>query len=301
MVKSTLNKINNWLHAEPFSIVFDGLFWSFVLLLGFPIAGFGCLLRMLYEVLYYLLGPRDIQPKALARNGAKQDLAVVITGCDSGFGKELALQLSAQGFVVFCGCLREESFGQFTQDVAPKAIPILMDVTSDDSVNAALQRIAKWLAKSNDNKKQRRLHALVNNAGICYCGRIDWMKVADFKKIMDVNYFGVIRCTKAFMPIFKKQTAQGTYSNARIVNMISVAGMVAGGEFASAYEASKHATDAFTTNLRLELRSFGVQVVAVNPTFHATPMANTNNIEMGVKSVWDSMSPSLQKEYGEGM
>lgn len=131
-------------------------------------------------------------------------------------------------------------------------------------------------------------------------GLVDWMKVSDFKAVFEVNFFGTLRCVKAFLPILKHQAAAGTYKNGRIINMISTAGIFSGGIISNAYESSKHALDAFTTNLRLEMKPFGISVTAINPGMHKTPAADGKAIAGSLKKVWDSMTPEHQTEYGEG-
>lgn len=175
-----------------------------------------------------------------------------------------------------------------------------MDVTKDKDVEDAAKIVEKWLV-DGDKSKRRCLHALVNNAGIGIAGLSDWLKVSDFQAIMDVNFFGTIRCVKAFSPILKQQVSTRTYTDARVVNMVSSAGFIAGGIFSAAYESSKHAVDAYTTNLRLELSSFGIKVTALNPGMHKTPLAEGKAIAKGMKKVWDALSPEHRKEYGEGM
>ena len=115
-----------------------------------------------------------------------------------------------------------------------------------------------------------------------------------------VNYFGVIRMTKAFLPILKKQASTGEYTCSQIVNVISVAGMIsAGGLAASTYEGSKHAAEAFTNALRLEMKMYGIHVVALNPSFFDTPL--TNNVKERLSSqLSDKLSTNTKKEYGKG-
>ena len=199
--------------------------------------------------------------------------------------------------MVFPACLFKESFEQFNGE--PRIIPLQMDVTKDKDVQVAVNAVEKWLA-DGDKSRRRCLHALVNNAGIGYAGLSDWLEISDFQAIMDVNFFGTIRCIKGFLPILKRQAATGSHTQARVVNMISSAGFFAGGIVSTAYESSKHAVDAYTTNLRLELSSFGIKVVALNPGMHKTPLAEGKAIAMNMKKIWGNMSTERREEYGEG-
>jgi NAD(P)-dependent dehydrogenase (short-subunit alcohol dehydrogenase family) len=123
------------------------------------------------------------------------------------------------------------------------------------------------------------------------------IKVSHVQAIFAVNYMGLVRCCKSFLPIFKKQAIEKTHTDARIINVCSMAGLCAGPGIAP-YFASKHAAVAFTAGLRMELKAFGIQVSAVNPSFHETPLVNT--MWDRLTSVWESLPEEKRKEYGEG-
>lgn len=289
-----LHKINGILHQEPMATVANGCFWYLILLFIAPLLAFGNLFFTAYKVIAFYGWKKEILPK----DHPDKTLAVVVTGCDSGFGKELVFSLVSKGFVVFPACLMKESFDHFKGE--SKIIPIQMDVTKDKDVEDALQVVQKWLQSEDDDKsKKRYLHALVNNAGIGIAGLSDWFKLSDFQFIMDVNFFGAIRCVKAFLPILKRQAADGSWRFGRVVNMVSTAGLFAGGIISAAYDSSKHALDAYTTNLRVELEPFGIKVVGLNPSLHKTPLAEGKAIAKGMKKVWDDMDPDHREEYGE--
>ena len=212
-----MNFLNNLVHIEPISIVVDLIFWLVVFLVGFPVAAGVSLIRGLCLFLGYFIRPSDLDPKI---NGSTDEYAIVITGCDTGFGRELVEPLTARGYTVFAGCLYKDSFRHFRND--PLVTPILFDVTNDKSVTDAFKVVSAWLAGSG--KKKRYMHALVNNAGVGIPTMIDWAPLSDFKTYIDVNYLGMVRSVKTFMPIFQNQAAERTYSDARIVNMLSMAG-----------------------------------------------------------------------------
>jgi NAD(P)-dependent dehydrogenase (short-subunit alcohol dehydrogenase family) len=347
-----LQKLNALLHQEPYSSIAYCVYWSVVLLVGAPLAGISLMWMFCYEMSrQYVWKRRRIEPKKKNNNNtvASSLLAVVVTGCDSGFGKELVFRLAAEGFVVFAGCLEEESTKAFASAGEPLIQPLLLDVTSDNDVQEASQTVQKWLSgggtdPNNKNNVKRYLHAVVNNAGVAKCGYIDWTKLSDYEFCMEgevykrhlvdfwhfgccrrrrfslfflpfvclfdclcrslapiyytVNCYAQIRMVKAFLPLFKKQAT--AYGDSQIMNMVSMAGMLSGtGLGLAPYEVSKHAAEAFTDALRLEMKMFGVSVVSVNPSFHTTPL--TTNIQAKLKKgLWDPMPPALQNEYGPG-
>lgn len=303
----TLHQFNALLHEEPIQTIAYGLFW-FVLLLGStPILGFGVLFYTGYQVIRHVTGFRNdkICPKELQQEQSSNTikLAVLVTGCDSGFGHEIAFSLMSQGFVVFAGCLNpKESFPEFFQKKDDnKIIPLAMDVTNDQQVLEAYTTVETWLEKAENTNESRYLHALINNAGIGIGGLIDWLDISDFQNTMNVNFIGCVRVVKTFLPIFKQQVVSNTYMKARIINVVSTAGIFAGGIMTVAYECSKHAQEAFTTNLRLELKPFGIPVVAITPGSHRSPMIDGKNIANGMRKVWNKLTKEKQNEYGQGM
>lgn len=282
--------INKFLHTEPFSFIFYGIFWSGVLIIVYPVVGILLLIISMLKVIKYLHSPKA---KVVdAKNGDKE-LAVYITGCDSGFGKDLAFALYDKGFIVFPGCLSEDGMKQF--EGMANMFPIKVDVTKDEHTNEAATYISKWLQQPS-SKKQRVLHCIVNNAGIGNLGLIDWLDLSTFRKVMDVNCFGTIRTVKSFFPIFKKQVFEKSHPEARIVNVTSLAGLMSN-TGACAYSSSKHAAEAFTACLRLELQAFNIPVVSVNPSWHQTPLSDSTGAKLD--DVWNDLSPEVQEEYGK--
>ncbi|CAB9502206.1 Short-chain dehydrogenase/reductase family 9C member 7 [Seminavis robusta] len=292
MVIGLINCINDVLHVEPISILVDTLFWLLVILIGYPLAAVVYLFRMIFQVLGWCLGGGG---KVDPHSFEDKEFTVFVTGCDTGFGREAVPVLTARGFTVFCGCLHKSSFQYFEDDSL--AIPVQLDVTSDKSVAEAYKVVVAWLGAGS--KKQRHFHALVNNAGIVRTGLVDWVKMSDFQAAMNVNFYGVLRCVKEFMPLFKKQAAEGTYSGARIVNMSSIMGMFPGGICGTPYVASKYAVDSMTENLRLEMMPYGVRVVCINPSIHNTTLTRPDTMDESICQVWNAMSPSLREDYGK--
>mmetsp|Transcript_784 Transcript_784/g.1410 ORF Transcript_784/g.1410 Transcript_784/m.1410 type:complete len:221 (+) Transcript_784:253-915(+) len=191
--------LNKLLHRPPLSFLSYGIFWSFFLIVLSPLAGAVLTLITAYKTVRYIIllpfGLEDGEKiKAVASSeGDAIELAVLITGCDSGFGYDLALGLASKGFVVFAGCLRKESWEQFAG--INKIKPLQMDITDDTEVADAEAQVRKWF---ENDKGRRFFHALVNNAGIGSSGRIDWIKLEAYRSIMEVNYFSMIRVTQTF-------------------------------------------------------------------------------------------------------
>jgi NAD(P)-dependent dehydrogenase (short-subunit alcohol dehydrogenase family) len=169
---------------------------------------------------------------------------IVITGASTGIGKATALHLDELGFRVFAG-VRKEADGQaLVKEASDKLTPILLDVTDDDSIFAAVTAVTE--------STSGELFGLVNNAGLSLNGPLELVPVSEIKKLMDVNVIGLLAVTKAFLPLLRK-------SQGRIVNISSGHGLLAVPD-KSAYAASKFAVQAISDALRVELRPFGVSV-----------------------------------------
>jgi NAD(P)-dependent dehydrogenase (short-subunit alcohol dehydrogenase family) len=108
-----------------------------------------------------------------------------------------------------------------------------------------------------------------------------------------VNYFGMIRTIKAFLPLLKAQARD--YKDARVINIVSMAGLVVGG-LAAPYHGSKYAAEALSTSLRMELRPFHIRVITVNPSFHTSPL--TSNMRQSLTKMWNDLPLNRQEEYG---
>lgn len=110
-----------------------------------------------------------------------------------------------------------------------------------------------YLQQIEKENPQQGLYAVVLNAGVGRGGVVDWMPLEEYRSIMEVNFFSVVAVVKACLPLLKQ--AKG-----RIVNVTSFAGLFHGAPCMSAYCASKHASEAFTTSLRLEIKGWGIKV-----------------------------------------
>lgn len=264
---------------------------------------------MIVKLLLWYKGNDYYDPK----RHPEKDLAIVVTGCDSGFGKEICLWAADAGFVVFAACLKADSLEDFGHHNNIHAV--VLDVTSDKDVANSVSKVKKWL-EDKSSKKKRVLHALINNAGIWTGAETDWTDLSVYQKVMDgayrtwlwrssmfvltfciVNFFGTVRCCKAFIPILQDQAIHNSHRGARIINMSSIMGFLALAS-TTAYASSKHAVIAFTAGLRMELMGFDIQVSAANPSFHATGLVH----QLGdvVTGSWRGLSTQSRDKYGNG-
>lgn len=217
---------------------------------------------------------------------------IFITGCDTGIGHEMAIRLAERGYTLFAGCLRADGDGAKILEQKTgsglKMHVIPLDVTNDKSVDTALAKITEKLPNSG-------LWAVINNAGIGRYGHVELSSMKMMKLVAEVNFFGTVRVTKAFLPLIRK-------TKGRIINITSVNGRVAFPTNA-AYVCSKFAAEAFSDVLRRELYRFGVKVVIIEPGNFAaaTNILKGDNfklLEAELDEAWEEASEDVKQAYG---
>lgn len=161
---------------------------------------------------------------------------VLITGTNRGIGMETALAFGRAGHQVFATMRNLENGVELMRYSEQESLPISihqLDVDSDESVAQCIQAI------TSDHGP---IDALVNNAGIERHGSVEELPMAEFKALMETNYFGVIRCIKAVLPAMRQN------NNGVIINVSSMAGKIALSPLGP-YSASKFALEAMTEAL----------------------------------------------------
>lgn len=186
--------------------------------------------------------------------------AVVITGASTGIGKAIALRLDGLGFHVFAGVRRTEDGEALQREASDRLTPVRIDVTEQRSIDEAAEQIAATGLP---------VTGLVNNAGIGSGGPYEFLPIDTIRAQFEVNYFGHIAVTQAFIPALRR--TQG-----RIVNMGSIAGRMAA-PFVGPYSASKFALEAFTDSLRVELSPWKIDISIIEPGVIATPIWDKAN------------------------
>ncbi|XP_013210612.1 11-cis retinol dehydrogenase isoform X2 [Microtus ochrogaster] len=212
------------------------------------------------------------------------DAFIFITGCDSGFGRLLALQLDQKGFQVLASCLTPSGAEDLQQMASSRLHTTLLDVTDPQNV----QQVAKWV---KTHVGETGLFGLVNNAGVAgIIGPTPWLTRDDFQRVLNVNTLGPIGVTLALLPLL--QQARG-----RVVNITSVLGRLAAN--GGGYCVSKFGLEAFSDSLRRDVAPFGVQVSIVEPGFFRTPVTSLESLENTLKACWARLPPATQAHYGE--
>ncbi len=190
---------------------------------------------------------------------AEASRSILITGASSGIGYACALHLAERGWTVFAGVRRAEDARRVARSTdRGGVVPVLLDVTSRDSLGRAVAHVQGAVAGGG-------LAGLVNNAGIGGSpGPLELQDLRDFRTTLDVNLVGALATTQAFLPMLRKQRG-------RVINMGSLQAWQAV-PFAGAYASSKWAMVGFTQVLRLELAPWGLFASVIEPGAVKTPI-----------------------------
>jgi uncharacterized protein len=186
------------------------------------------------------------------------DKVIVITGGSSGIGKETAFAVAKRGAIPILCARSTEKLAQIVKELKkfqPKSTYFQLDVSSKDQPFLVLENILEQFGK---------VDILINNAGFGIFDAFLSAQITDFEMMMEVNYFGLVRCSKAVLPHMLNRQA------GHIINVASVAGIIPTAK-SSGYTATKHAVLGFTRSLRQELRGSGVLISALCPGPIDTP------------------------------
>lgn len=190
-------------------------------------------------------------------NGAGPQKTVLITGATDGLGRATALLLAQRGYRVFAAGRSAEKRGQLDALAREKKLPLEtleLDVCDHTSVQRAVTGVLR---------KAGAIDVLFNNAGVNFTAAVEDLRMEDWRRQFETNFFGVLRVTQAVVPYMRQRMC------GRILMMSSVSGFVTA-PTQGAYSSSKFALEAMSNALRLELYPFGVQVVLIEPGYIVT-------------------------------
>ncbi len=184
-------------------------------------------------------------------SGKNGSPVVLVTGAGAGLGFALVQEFLQQNFRV-CAGVRDlerarKEYGSLVEN--PSLRLVALDVQDPRHVDDCKKSILS---------REGRLDLLINNAGIGIYGAFEEIPEQEYRHIMETNFFGVLRVTRAFLPLFREQ------GSGRIINVSSILGRLSL-PAASPYSATKWALEAFSESLRQEVWPFGVSVLLVEP------------------------------------
>lgn len=212
-----------------------------------------------------------------------QNAVVAITGASSGIGRALAVLASKEGAKVALSDVNEQALNETKQLCEPHSKNILVtvvDVSKRSQVNAWADEVANHFGSVN---------VIINNAGVNLSASFEDMSQKDFEWVMDIDFWGVVYGTRAFLPHMKKA------SWGQVVNVSSLFGLVSMPN-QSAYNAAKFAVRGFSESLRMELETNGenIGVSCIHPGGVNTNIVN--NARFG-KQVGKHYTTEQQKEF----
>ena len=184
---------------------------------------------------------------------------VVITGTSTGIGLATAVAFGRAGYQTYATMRRPDASPELARVSQAENLPInvvTMDVDDDQSVASAFSDI---------RARAGRIDVLVNNAGIHAHGAIEELPLAEFRRVMETNYFGTLRCIQAVLPGMRRE------ASGHIVNVSTVGGRITGLS-QGPYSGSKFALEAISEILAGEVKRFGIHVAIVEPGGFVTPI-----------------------------
>ncbi|WP_321289084.1 SDR family oxidoreductase [uncultured Sunxiuqinia sp.] len=183
-----------------------------------------------------------------------KDKVVIITGASSGIGKALAYEFASSGAVLVLAARRIERLQQIKAELADsQVLTVQADVSNELDCQKIIDQTIEHFGK---------IDVLINNAGISMRALFSDLEVDVIKKLMDVNFWGTVYCTKSALPYLLK-------TKGSVVGVISIAGYV-GLPARTGYSASKYAIRGFLDALRIENLKNGLHVLVAAPGFTAS-------------------------------
>lgn len=208
--------------------------------------------------------------------------SVVITGASSGIGRASVALMRQAGWQVF-GTVRKAADQKRLQEACGEnVVPVVMEVEDEASIKAAAAQIATHLDGLG-------LDGLVNCAGIGVVRPVEYASLSDIRQIYEINVFGQILVSQALLPLLRK-------NRGRIVNITSV-GVNIAIPFGGLLNSSKSAFGMLSDSMRLELRPFGVRVIAVEPGAISTPAVEKTLGD--IENVIENLPAEARMQYDE--
>jgi short-subunit dehydrogenase len=209
----------------------------------------------------------------------------LVTGASSGIGRETALRLAKGGYRVIALARRKERLVELAEN-APNIIPKPVDLSDAGD----LERFCQEMSGLSEP-----VSVLINDAGYSIRGAIEDVSLPAIRRLFEVNLFALIRVTQACLPGMRR-VRRGT-----IVNLSSIVGKF---PFPTSgpYAATKHAVEAISDALRIEVRPFGIRVVTIRPGPIASEFNEVANQLTGdLLSRTDPDYTPVYQSYGAGM
>ena len=205
---------------------------------------------------------------------------IFITGATSGIGEAIATFLHTKGYKVY-------GTGRNPAPIHEVGYSLVkLDINNQKTIDEAVGSIIQ---------KEGRIDAIINNAGIGLAGPFEEISTDDALEVMDTNVLGILRTSKAVLPIMRKQ------KSGKIINIGSIGG-ITGLPFRSFYCASKYATEGLSESLSMEVKQFGISVSLIQSGDMKTKInLNRKELELESNSDYSVSYEKVRKEINDSV
>lgn len=198
----------------------------------------------------------------------------LITGCSTGFGRELATEVLAKGYNAAVAARNTEDIKDIVAAYPETALAVQLDVTIAADITAAV---------NSTIQKFGQIDVLVNNAGIGYFGAVEESEEDEVRRMFEINFFGLAKMTQEVLPFMRKQRS------GHILNVASIGGLRS---FPAVgfYNATKYAVDGLSEALSKETAHLGIKVTVIAPSGFRTDWAgrSANNSKTVIEDYADT-------------
>jgi len=218
-----------------------------------------------------------------------------ITGAGSGMGRELAIHLAKMGCHVALSDINPEQLAETKQLLSGYDISFTMTVL-DVSDNKAVESWADSVMSDHG-----KVNFIFNNAGVALYSTVEGSSISELEWVMNINFWGVVYGTKAFLPLIKNSVKQSQLrEHGHIINISSLFGLTAQPS-QSAYNSSKFAVRGFTESLRQELniQRCGVSATCIHPGGIKTNIANSARGNESIHDIGMSTGPKAIRSFNK--
>lgn len=200
-----------------------------------------------------------------------------ITGCSTGFGRELAKKVINQGYKVVVTARNTESIQELKQLNEENVLLIKLDVTDQNQIQTAVEEAINTFGE---------IDVLVNNAGIGYFSSVEESVEDETRKMFDINFWGLMNMTNAVLPHMRNQ------KSGHILNLSSIGG-VASFPALGYYHATKYAVEGISESLSQELAPFNIHVSLIEPSSFRTDWAGRSSVKTETAIYKETVEPTI--------
>ena len=186
-----------------------------------------------------------------------KDKVWFITGCSTGFGRELSIYALSQGYKVAVASRNTDDIKDIIEKYPATSTSVKLDMTNPEELKAAVSDVISHFGK---------VDVLVNNAGIGYFGAVEESEMHEVRRMFEINFFGLSELTQLVLPAMRKQ------HSGHIINVSSIGGL-AGFPSVGFYNATKFAVCGLSEALARETAHLGIKVTIVCPSGFRTDWA----------------------------